>query len=136
MSSKLPLIGRILAVALGVVGVALFVLVAINGDDSAAGFVDWGGIMTVVSVVIALLSFVISLLVNPKQIKGVAIGLVLIIAVGAISYATANGADYEMYKDVTLEESKAVSAMLNAFYILGAGAVLSVVYSLVARALK
>jgi hypothetical protein len=82
------------------------------------------------------LSFVLALAVNPKGIKGVGIGLVAIIVVAVLSYATADGADYMNYKDVTEETTRLVSAMLNAFYIIGAGAVLAVVYSLVSRATK
>ena len=70
---------------------------------------------------------------NPKGIRGVGIGLAAVIVVGLLSYVLADGSDYMSYKDVTEETTKAVSAMLNAFYIIGAGAVLAVVYSLVSR---
>jgi len=48
----------------------------------------------------------------------------------------ADGSDFASYKNVTKAETKVVSAMLNAFYIIGAGAVLAVVYSLVSRVSK
>jgi drug/metabolite transporter (DMT)-like permease len=135
MADKLPLIGRVLGIVLGLIGVVLFVMVAAN-EDQASGFVSYGMITTVVSVVIAVLSFVLSLAVNPKGIRGVGIGLAAVIVVGLLSYVLADGSDYMSYKDVTEETTKAVSAMLNAFYIIGAGAVLAVVYSLVSRVAK
>jgi len=135
MADKLPLIGRILGIVLGLIGVVLFIMVAAN-EDQASGFVSYGMITTVVSVVIAVLSFVLSLVVNPKGIRGVGIGIAAVIVVGLLSYVLADGSDYMSYKDVTEETTKAVSAMLNAFYIIGAGAVLSVVYSLVSRVAK
>jgi hypothetical protein len=135
MADKLPLIGRVLGIVLGLIGVVLFVMVAAN-EDQASGFVSYGMITTVVSVVVAVLSFVLSLAVNPKGIRGVGIGLAAVIVVGLLSYVLADGSDYMSYKDVTEETTKAVSAMLNAFYIIGAGAVLAVVYSLVSRVAK
>lgn len=135
MLSKLPLIGRILGIVLGLIGVVMFIMVATN-EDSAPGYVSYGMITTYISVIIAVLSFVLSLAVNPSGIKGVGIGLAAIIVVGVLSYATADGSDYVNYKDVTEETAKAVSAMLNAFYIIGAGALLAVVYSLVSRVTK
>lgn len=135
MASKLPLFGRILGIVLGVIGVIMFIMVASN-DSSAPGFVSYGIIITIIGVIVAVLSFLLSLVVNPKGIKGVGIGLAAVVVLGILSYAFADGSDYQNYKDVTLETSLAVSAMLNAFYILASGAVLAVVYSIVSRAIK
>ncbi|MAZ97004.1 MAG: hypothetical protein CMP53_05715 [Flavobacteriales bacterium] len=135
MADKIPLIGRILGIAFGVIGVVLFILVAAN-EGQAPGFVSYGMIITVVSMIIAVLSFVLALVVNPKGIKGVGIGLAAILVIGLISWVTADGSDFVQYKDVTEATSKASSAMLTSFYILFSGAVLAVVYSLVSRATK
>ena len=64
------------------------------------------------------------------------IGLAAILVIGLISWFTADGSDFAQYKDVTEATSKASSAMLTSFYILFSGAVLAVVYSLVARVIK
>ena len=135
MLSKLPLIGRILGIGLGLVGVVLFIMVAIS-ENSAPEFVSFGMVATIVGIIIAVLSFVISLVINPNGIKGVLIGLVAIILIGAISWFTADGSDFSLYKDVTEFESRASSAMLTSFYILFSGAILAVVYSLVSRVTK
>lgn len=135
MTSKLPLIGRLLGIVLGLIGVVLFVMVALN-EESAPGFVSFGLIATVIGVAIAVLSSVLSLVINPKGIRGVGIGLIALVVVGAISYALADGSDYMNYKDVTEQTTLVVSAMLNAFYFVFAGAVLAVVYSLVYRVIK
>ena len=133
MLSKLPFIGRVLGIVLGVIGVIMFIMVSLN-EDSASSYVSYGLFTTVVGIVIAVLSFVLSLTVNPKGIRG--IGLAAVIVVGILSYVLADGSDFASYKNVTEAETKVVSAMLNAFYIIGAGAVLAVVYSLVSRVSK
>jgi drug/metabolite transporter (DMT)-like permease len=135
MLSKLPLIGRVLGIVLRVIGVIMFIMVSLN-EDSASSYVSYGLFTTVIGVVIAVLSFVLSLTVNPKGIRGVGIGLAAVIVVGILSYVLADGSDFASYKNVTESETKVVSAMLNAFYIIGAGAVLAVVYSLVSRVSK
>ena len=99
MADKLPLIGRVLGIVLGLIGVVLFVMVAAN-EDQAPGFVSYGMVITIVSMIIAVLSFVLSLAVNPKGIRGVGIGLAAVIVVGLLSYVLADGSDYMSYKDV------------------------------------
>ena len=135
MLSKLPFIGRILGIGLGIVGVVLFIMVALN-EDNAPGFVSFGLIATVIGIIIAVLSFVLALVVNPQGIKGVGIGLAAILVIALISWVMADGSDYNEYKDVTEMTSKASSAMLTAFYILFLGAIAAVVYSLVSRVIN
>jgi biopolymer transport protein ExbB len=135
MLSKLPLIGRVLGIGLGLVGVVLFIMVAVN-ENNAPGFVSFGMISTILGIIIAVLSFVLALVVNPQGIKGVGIGLAAILVIGLISWFTADGSDFNEYKDVTEATSKASSAMLTSFYILFSGAILAVVYSLVSRVTK
>ena len=65
MLSKLPFIGRVLGIVLGVIGVIMFIMVSLN-EDSASSYVSYGLFTTVVGIVIAVLSFVLSLTVNPK----------------------------------------------------------------------
>jgi len=135
MTDKLPLIGRVLGIALGLIGVVLFIMVAAN-EDSAPGFVSYGLITTVLGVIVAVVSFVLALVVNPQGIKSVGIGLAGIVVIALIAWVTADGSDFNEYKDVTEATSKASSAMLTSFYILFTGAVLAVAYSLVSRVIK
>ena len=67
MLSKLPLIGRVLGIGLGLVGVVLFIMVAVN-ENNAPGFVSFGMISTILGIIIAVLSFVLALVVNPQGI--------------------------------------------------------------------
>jgi hypothetical protein len=84
MLSKLPFIGRVLGIVLGIIGVIMFVMVSLN-EDSASSYVSYGLFTTVIGVVVAVLSFVLSLSVNPKGIRGVGIGLAAVIVVGILS---------------------------------------------------
>lgn len=135
MTDKLPLIGRVLGIVLGLIGVLLFIMVASN-EDSAPGFVSFGLITTVLGVIVAVVSFVLALIINPQGIKSVGIGLAGVVVIALISWVTADGSDFNEYKDVTEATSKASSAMLTSFYILFTGAILAVAYSLVSRVIK
>jgi len=137
MLSKLPLVGRILGTVLGIVGVVIFVYVYRDEGNYYSGlYVEYGMYLSIAAVIIAILSFVFTLVVNPKGLVGVGIGLGTMLVIGLISWKIADGSDYTEYKDVTETTSQLVSAMLTSFYILFAGAILSVVYSLVSRAFK
>ena len=135
MADKLPLIGRVLGIIFGLIGVLLFIMVAAN-EDKAPGFVSYGMIITIASMIIAVSSFVLALVINPQSIKGVGVGLAVIVVIALISWISADGSDFVQYKNVTEATSKASSAMLTSFYILFSGAILAVVYSLVSRAIK
>ena len=93
MADKLPLIGRVLGIVFGLIGVVLFIMVAAN-EDKAPGFVSYGMIITIVSMIIAVMSFILALVVNPQGIKGVGIGLAVILVIGLISWVTADGSDF------------------------------------------
>ena len=136
MLSKLPLVGRILGIVLGIIGVIIFVYVPFDEQKYAKLYVDYGMYLSIAAVVIAILSFIFALVINPKGLVGVGLGLGIILVIGLISWKTADGSDYKEYREVTENTAQLVSAMLTSFYILFAGAVLSVVYSLVSRALK
>ena len=136
MLSKLPLVGRILGIVLGIVGVIIFVYIYFDEEKYSGLYVDYGMYLSIAAAIIAILSFVFALVVNPKGLVGVGIGLGTILVIGLISWKTADGSDYTEYKEVTETTSQLVSAMLTSFYILFTGAILSVVYSLVSRVLK
>ena len=135
MHSKLTLIGRILGIAIGVIGVFIFAAVAWS-EKYASGFVNFGIIATVFAVWTASLSAVLTLVVNPQRVKKILLSLLAVLVIALFSWFTADGSDYVLYKDVTEFESRASSAMLTSFYLLFSGAILAVVYSLVSRVTK
>ena len=138
MNTSYPLISRIVSIVLILVGLIMWVLLAYdNENDGLVGsFVSYGKWMVIIGAILAVLSFIAGIAINPASIKGVIIGLVVVAVIGGISYGLADGSDFEMYKDVDESTSRLVSTGLNAFYIVGLLAVLSVLYSGVARFFK
>lgn len=136
MESRVPLIAQIVGAVVGVIGVILFLMVAMN-EERAANFVSYGYYIAILGAIVAVASSAIGLAVNPKGVKNVAIGLGAVVVVAVLSYLMADGSDFESFKGgITEVESKRVSAMLTAFYIIFIGAVGSVVFSLVSRVVK
>lgn len=138
MNTTYPLISRVISIVLILIGVIMWVMLAYdNENDGLVGsFVAYGKWMVIIGAILAVLSFIASIAINPASIKGVIIGLVVIAVIGGISYGLADGSDFAMYKDVDESTSRLVSTGLNAFYIVGLLAVLSVLYSGVARFFK
>lgn len=140
MNSSYPLIARIISIVLMLIGVIMWVVLAYTADDQNDGivnaFVTYGKWMVIIGFILAVLSSVMSLVINPGSIKGAIIGIVAIAVIFGLSYVMADGTVLPSYKNVDESTSKLVSTGLNSFYIIGLLAVLSVVYSGVARIFK
>ena len=138
MNKSYPLIARIVSIVFILIGLVMWVMLAYDTENEGliGSFVSYGKWMVIIGAVLAVLSFVAGIVINPGTIKGVIIGLVIVVVIGGISYGLADGADYELYKNVDESTSRLVSTGLNAFYIVGLLAVLSVLYSGVSRIFK
>jgi hypothetical protein len=140
MNNSYPLIARIVSIVLMLIGVIMWVVLAYTADDQNEGivnaFVTYGKWMVIIGFVLAVLSSVMSLVINPGAIKGAVIGIIAIAVIFGLSYVLADGTVLPSYKNVDESTSKLVSTGLNSFYIIGLLAVLSVVYSGVARIFK
>lgn len=137
MKNSIALISRVTLIGLMLIGVVLWLMVIYGGDDSVGPILTWGYIIFFIAIALALVSTVNGVLVNPAGLKNMLIGLGIVVAVFGLSYVLADGSDFATYKVPTDEStSKLVSTGLNAFYIVGLLAVLSVVYSGVARFFK
>lgn len=135
-SNPIALISRIVLIALMVVGVVLWILILTGGDDSVTPMITWAYIAFFAAIALAILSTVFSIVINPSSLKNAVIGIVIVAVIAGLSYVLADGSDFAMYKNTDESTSKLVSTGLNAFYIVGLLAVLSVVYSGVARIFK
>jgi hypothetical protein len=138
MNSSYPLIARIVSIVLMLIGVIMWVILAYDteNDGLVSTFVSYGKWMVIIGFILAVLSSVMSLVINPASIKGVIIGIIAIGVIFGLSYIMADGTVLPSYKNVDESTSKIVSTGLNSFYIIGLLAVLSVVYSGVARIFK
>lgn len=136
-SNSIALISRIVLITLMVVGVVLWILILTGGDDSVTPMITWAYIAFFAAIALAILSTVFSIAINPSSLKSAAIGIIIVAVIAGLSYVLADGAVLPSYKGrVDESTSKLVSTGLNAFYIVGLLAVLSVVYSGVARIFK
>ncbi|MCT4623382.1 MAG: hypothetical protein N4A46_07135 [Schleiferiaceae bacterium] len=130
------LIGRIVMWALMLISVILFVT-AVN-SSATDGFVAYGMYLTYAAVALAVLGSVFSLIIDPSNLKSVALGLVAFIVVLGVAYGISDGSDYEMYAkyDVTESTSRMVSMGINTFIVLSILAVVSILYSAISSVLK
>ncbi|GAB5557836.1 MAG: hypothetical protein SchgKO_20490 [Schleiferiaceae bacterium] len=124
-----------LRIAIIIVGVIMLVRLSFS-EESAGSFVMFGGFLTIATAILGGLSAVASIVINPAGLKNALIGIGALLVIIGISYGMADGSDYAMYKDVDEATSKNVSLALNMFYITGLLALLSIVYSVVARIFK
>jgi hypothetical protein len=133
-------IATIVMILLMLIGAGMWMGIATSKEENDTlinAFVLYGGWLVILGFIAAIFSFVYSVVVNPDQIRGVLIGIAVVVVVGGLSYILADGSDYASYKVVIDEQtSKMVSTGLNAFYIVGFLAVASVIYSGVSRILK
>ena len=83
----------------------------------------------------AVLGWVMQLLKDQGAIKGVLIGVGVLVVVGAISFALASDTNPSKM-DITPEEAKQVGAGLYAFYVLAIAAVAATLYSEVSKIFK
>ena len=124
-------LSRLLAIALGGIGLVFTLLIFFGGDEALEGNVGasiWVSIgMFFLAIALAVFSAVRGMIINPASLKTSAIGFGGLAAILIISYAMSSGADYESYKNISESGSRWVSTGLNATYImtlLSVGAIL------------
>lgn len=137
-NSSFALVARIISIVIMLIGVVMWIMLAADNENESliGSFVSFGNWMVIVGFILAVMSFIASVVLNPSSLKGMLIGVAAIVIIGGISYSMADATVLPSYKDVDESTSKLVSTGLNAFYIVGLLAVLSVLYSGVARLLK
>lgn len=122
---------KIIALILGLLGAAALANLLFKGDDivKATGeglnlFLNIGYVTFIVTIVLVLI-FVLRDLFTSDGIKSTLIGVGLLVLVGVVSYGIAGGEAITMSDGTALSESGSrwISAGLNAFYILGLGAI-------------
>lgn len=131
-------------IALGVIlGLLTFIDFETIADEAicnrcwpAGAFIGWSYVLMFVAILAALAGAVIGALMNPKAMKGTAIGLGAMLVIALVSYLLAGDEVLEAYKETSPTASKLSGAGLYMFYILFVLAILSIVYSAVSRALK
>lgn len=132
------MISMIAALVVGVVGAISVLSIFVSEDQDAT--VETAIYVTIavllVGVLAAGLSSVRGMVVNPIGMRNALIGVGALGLILILSLAMADGSDYESYKNTTEETAYYVSAGMNAFYITGLLAVVSVLYSAVARIFK
>ena len=99
-------------------------------------FIGLSYILLGIAVLAALAGTALTAITNPKKLMGSAIGIVVMLVIFGVSYGIASGEVLKSYGEITESTSRLAGAGLFTFYILLVGAVLSIVYSWVSRALK
>ncbi len=143
---------KILAAVLSLVGAVLLVLIITEGDTAITSAYEAGGdtsivdnmayvaYITFIIVLVFVIGFVIkNLFTDTGSLKSTLIGVGSFVAVLAISYVLSGG-DTTVYEHsegiATAKESHFVGAGLVAFYILGALAICSILFTGVKKLIK
>jgi hypothetical protein len=140
-------VNSIIMVAFIAIGVLLMVLTMSSGltpeqsdctDCGAVGyFIGLSYFLLFGAIIAALGGAALQVVINPKQIKGAAIGIGGLLVVLVISYVLADGTIEPYYQSGVTETAVKLSGMgLFALYILFIAAVLTIAYSSVSRFLK
>jgi hypothetical protein len=133
-------LSRLLAIALGGIGLVFTLLIFFGGDEALednVGASIWVSIgMFFLAIALAVFSAVRGMIINPASLKTSAIGFGGLAAILIISYAMSSGADYESYKNISESGSRWVSTGLNATYIMSLLSVVAVLFSSVSRLRK
>jgi hypothetical protein len=131
MQSK---ISQYVMYALMLIGVIALLMVNAESYDAIL-YVTYG--YCFICVLAAIGASVAGIAANPKQVKGVLIGVVSVAVVFGVSYALATDEVLPNYGEGITPSTSRLSGMgLYAFYILFFGAILSILYSSVARFFK
>lgn len=118
-----------------IAGVIVFLLGMVNEQYDPMLYYSY--LLFGVSIVLAVLAAVFNMAIKPQTIKGTALSLVIFLAIFGLSYALADGSDYETFKVATTESvSRWAGAGLYMFYILLAGTVVSIVFSGIVKLIK
>lgn len=129
-------VATILKIFLGVLLAVSAILASIfyfwQGENFTNTMLTWTYILFGLTAVFTIAFPVVYLIMNPRKGKSVFIGIVGFIVLYLISHGLASGDIagnvYEKH-NITETTSRFVGAMLNSTYILGALAVLSIIYS-------
>ncbi len=137
MGNNNKLFSIILMVLLG--GSALLSLLFAFDIVSEGMLISWCYILLGIAAVTAVVFPLITMAQNPKGAKNALIGVVALVVICGIGYAMAGNEAHIDYEGVLLADegtSQLSEAALIAFYILGAGAIGSIIFAEVSKMLK
>jgi hypothetical protein len=108
------------------------------GADDVSSFYILTAVMLGVAVGVTLLSTLIQMLTNVKQLKQALVALVIFGVIGGISYSLASNAEMVWLGETIASstESKVVGTGMYATYIIGAIAILSIVLAPVFKLIR
>ena len=137
MGGNNKLFSIILMVLLG--GSALLSLLFAFDVVSEGMLITWCYILLGIAAVTAVVFPLITMAQNPKGAKNALIGVVALVAICGIGYAMAGNEVHIDYEGILLADegtSQLSEAALIAFYILGAGAIGSIIFAEVSKMFK
>jgi hypothetical protein len=137
MGSNNKLFSIILLVLLG--GSALLSLLFAFGMLSEGMLIGWCYLLLAIAAVTAIVFPLITMVSNPKGAKNALIGVVGLVVICGLGYVMAGNEVHIDYEGVLLADegtSQLSEAALIAFYILGAGAIGSIIFAEVSKMIK
>jgi hypothetical protein len=137
MGNNNKLFSIILMVLLGLS--ALLSLLFAFGAVSEGLLINWCYLLLGLATITAVVFPIVTMISNPKAAKSALVGVLALVAIGAIGYVVASNEVYIDYEGVLLADegtSQLSEAALIAFYILGAGAIGSIIFAEVSKMFK
>ncbi|PHR73568.1 MAG: hypothetical protein COA67_02220 [Lutibacter sp.] len=143
MNSKLYNIVKIVVAAIALIGIALFIMVAMKSKDDVVGISDATHPLITFSIALVILTIIITVLFSirglfttPGALKQALISLVVLGGLFVLAYALANDAEVTNTYGQALKDNagaagiipKRVGAMINYTYILGAIALATIAW--------
>ena len=142
MNSKLYNIIKFVVAAIALIGIALFIRVAMAGDDAEAvsnatePLITFSRLLVILTIIITVLFSIRGLFTTPGALKQTLISLVVLGGLFFLAYVLANDAEVTNTYGHSLKDGvgaegiipKRVGAMINYTYILGAIALLSIIW--------
>lgn len=142
MNSKLSNIGKWVfgLLALITVAVAVYFYLDLKSDARTDLFLNWGYILVILGIVIALISVVFTAAVKGVKGKKLLVAVIAIAVIAVVAYVMSKGAFSVPYQagEVTYsgKTNGWVEFGLNAFYITLGVAILSILFSVIYKAVK
>ncbi len=142
MNSKLSNIGKWVFGLLALITVALAVYFYLGLEDEARTniLLNWGYILIILGIVIALISVVFTAAVKGVKGKTLLIAVIAFAVIAVVAYIMSKGAFAEPYQAGEITYSGKTHGMvefgLNFFYVTLAVAIISILFSVIYKAVK
>lgn len=139
MTDKLSKIGRWVLVVLAAITIGFTAWFYMTGAENIGGFLDWGYIVIILGIVLALVSVIVQAIVKKPNPKKVIISILSILVVAVIAYFMSTDAFTEVTVDGQVYSASTMGWLeigLNFFYVAFGVSLATILFSIIYKAVK